>query len=271
MNSLDIHDANDMQSHKLGYAMFDEDNIFSPPSFDEQIYYDDCLPPIYDDYIDESGFGRVSTLGTSDPTILEGVESYCDNYESGFGEVMTLFSDESTILEEVSIDYDNKVAIYDNYGDDMYATENNDNHGTCHHDFNFQSHDSYFVEFAPTTIHDNKFSYVESNKFSMLVDHEKNALCDSYIVEFIPDATENYYERGAYAFTYCNNDKFPLFMLKVLKLCLFCLPMLVIIVPISCLLTKSLCIGSGLDLNVLVIFFMMLSLCFNSYLLCEHH
>jgi hypothetical protein len=28
----------------------------------------------------------------------------------------------------------------------------------------------------------------------MLVDHEKNALCDSYIVEFIHDATENYYE-----------------------------------------------------------------------------
>ena len=46
---------------------------------------------------------------------------------------------------------------------------------------------------------------------------------------------------------------------------------LLIIVPISCLLTKSLCIGSGLDLNVLVIFFMMLPLCFNSYLLCEHH
>ena len=43
------------------------------------------------------------------------------------------------------------------------------------------------------------------------------------------------------------------------------------LVPISCLLTKSLCIGRGLGLNVLVIFFMMLSLCFNSYLLCEHH
>ena len=41
------------------------------------------MPPIYDDYIDESGFGRVSTLD-SDPTILEGVESYCNNYESGF-------------------------------------------------------------------------------------------------------------------------------------------------------------------------------------------
>src|SRR5215216_938027 len=108
MNSLNIHDANDKQSHKLGDAMFDEDDIFSPPSSDEKIYYDETIPPIYDDYIDESGFGRVSTLGSNDHTILEGIESYCDNYESGFGEVMTLFSDASTISEEVSIDYDKK-------------------------------------------------------------------------------------------------------------------------------------------------------------------
>ena len=71
-----------MKRPKLGEAMFDEDGIFCPPSFDEQIYYDDCMPPIQDDCIDESGFGRVSTLGSNDPTILEGVESYCDNYES---------------------------------------------------------------------------------------------------------------------------------------------------------------------------------------------
>ena len=51
------------------------------------------MPPIYDDYIDESGFG----------------------------EVMTLFCDESTISEEVPIDYENKVAIYDDYCDDLYA------------------------------------------------------------------------------------------------------------------------------------------------------
>ena len=79
MNSLNIHDANDMQSHKLGEAMLHEGDIFCPPSFDEQIYYDDRMPPIYDDYIDESGFGRVSTLGSDDPTILEDFESYCDN------------------------------------------------------------------------------------------------------------------------------------------------------------------------------------------------
>ena len=125
MNSLNTHDANDMQSPKLGEAMFDEDDIFqnifaeinvcpklgdamfneddifSLPSFDMQSCYDDSMPPTYDDYIDESGFGRVSTLGSNDPTILEDVESYYDKYESGFGEVMTLFSDDSTILEEV--------------------------------------------------------------------------------------------------------------------------------------------------------------------------
>ena len=33
------------------------------------------MSPIYDDYIDESGFGRVSTLVSNEPTILEGVES----------------------------------------------------------------------------------------------------------------------------------------------------------------------------------------------------
>ena len=99
INSLNIHDANDMQSYKLGDAMFDEDDIFCPPSFDEQIYCDESIPPIYDDY--------------------------CD---------------------------------------DMYALENNDNNETCHLDFIFQSHDNYFVEFAPTIRNEKNFAYVESSK-----------------------------------------------------------------------------------------------------------
>ena len=48
-NSLnDEHDCNiaSMNSQLVGDAMFDEDDIFSPPSFDEQIYYDDDMPPI---------------------------------------------------------------------------------------------------------------------------------------------------------------------------------------------------------------------------------
>ena len=158
VNSLNTHDANDMQSRKLGDAIFHEYDIFSPPRFEVLICYNDCMPPIYVDY----------------------------NDESGFGEVMTLFSDESTILDEASIDYDNKVSIYDDYCDDSYAIKNKNNHETCHHDFSFQldyaSHDSYFVEFAPTIMNEKNFAYVVSSKFSMLVDHENNDLCDGYIV-----------------------------------------------------------------------------------------
>ena len=215
--------------------MFNADDTFSLPSFDMRIYNDDSMPPTYD-YIDESGFGRVSTLGSNDPTILEDVESYYDNYESGFGEVMTLFSNDSTILEEVSIDYDeNKVATYDDYCDDTYVIKTSDNYchnfeypSTEHYSFNVGTIYSIRVSYdTPTIVNEKKFPYVESNKISMLVDHEKNVLGACYIVEFIHDATENYYGGGIYACRNCNNIKFPLYVLEVLKLYLFCLPMLV--------------------------------------------
>ena len=95
-------------------------------------------------YCDEygSGFGRVSTLGSNDPTILEGVESY-NIYESGFGEVMTLFSHDSTILGEVSIDYDeNEESTYDDYCDETYAIKSSDDYiyKTCHdYDYPFMN------------------------------------------------------------------------------------------------------------------------------------
>jgi hypothetical protein len=67
----------------------------------------------------------------------------------------------------------------------------------------------------------------ELDKIYVFVDHEKHALCDSYIVEFIHDATENYYERGKYGCRNFHGAKTPLYMLKILKLLLFYLPMLV--------------------------------------------
>src|ERR1044072_7383209 len=54
MSSLNTFEANDMQIHKLGDATFDDDDLFSRPSFDEEIYFDDTLPPIYDDYCDDT-------------------------------------------------------------------------------------------------------------------------------------------------------------------------------------------------------------------------
>ncbi len=98
--------------------------------------------------------------------------------------------------------------IFDDYGD-----ENNN--------------DSYFVEFAPTTINKNGYSYVESNNHFMHVADDKSVLCDRYIVNFIHVATESYYERGKHGLMHLNNIKFPLFMLNFLKLQLFCFPMLV--------------------------------------------
>ena len=57
------------------------------------------------------------------------------------------------------------------------------------------------------------------------MDHDKNALCD--VVQFVHDTTESYYEMEKHGSKYLNNIKFPLFMLKVLMLHLFCVPMLV--------------------------------------------
>jgi hypothetical protein len=73
--------------------------------------------------------------------------------------------------------------IFDDYGD-----ENN------------------FVELAPTTI-----VHVGSINPFMYVAHDRDVLCDSYIVNSIHDATESYYERGKHGLMDLNNIKFPPF------------------------------------------------------------
>jgi hypothetical protein len=105
-------------------------------------------------------------------------------------------------------------------------SENDDVHNCCAISaINVPSNvDSYFVEFSPTTIVKNDYVYVGSINSFMHMAHDKNVLCDSYIVN---DATESYFERGKHGFMHLNNIKFPLYMLKILKLHLFYLPMLV--------------------------------------------
>jgi hypothetical protein len=133
-----------------------------------------------------------------DDTIPPIYDYYNDDYDT--------FSP-PTIEEEISYDY-NMSPIFDDYGDDNNT-------------------DSYFVEFAPTTMKKNDYVYMESINSCMHVAHHKNVLGDSYIVNFIHDASESYYERGKYGFMHLNNIKSPLFMFKILKLHLFCFPMLV--------------------------------------------
>src|SRR3954471_17433946 len=123
MNALDTTIASVMEKSKLGETGFDEHDIFSPPSTEEKIYFDDTMPPIYDDYN--------------------------DNY--------VIFSPPN-IEEKVNYDY-NMPPMFDDYGD-----ENNN--------------DSYFVEFAPTTINENDYVYVESINYFMHMDHDKNVSGD---------------------------------------------------------------------------------------------
>ena len=214
MNCLNTIIANAMENSKLGEAGFDEHDIFSPPSTEEKIYFDDTMPPIYDDYNDE--------------------------YD--------IFSP-PTIEEKINYDY-NMPPIYDDYGD-----ENNN--------------DSYFIEFAPTTINSNDYAYVESNNF-MHVAHDKNALCDSYIVEFVHDATENYYERGKYGFINCHVTKTPL-MLKVLKLLLFYLPMLVTLFFMNLFVYKIPMHRKHVRLKYVLDLLLDALFCFKYYFLQVHH
>ena len=53
MNYLNTIIANAMENSKIGEAGFDKHDIFSPPSTEEEIYFDDTMPPIYHDYNDE--------------------------------------------------------------------------------------------------------------------------------------------------------------------------------------------------------------------------
>ena len=115
------------------------------------------------------------------------------------------------------------------------------------------------------------YAFVESSKISMQVDHEKNALCAGYIVEFIHDATESYYERGSYASTYYNNIKFPLYVLKILKICLFCLPVLVDYCSHKLFSHKIPMHRKWVRLKCAIHIIHDALLCYNSYPLCEHH
>ena len=74
-------------------------------------------------------------------------------------------------------------------------------------------------------------SYVPKNRVEnytrVIVGHEQHDLCNSYILDVVHDTTENYFEWGKFGCRNFHVTKTSLFMLKVLKLFLFHLPMLI--------------------------------------------
>jgi hypothetical protein len=133
-------------------------------------------------------------------------------------------------------------AIHVPFNYDMFTKEHTleDSYSIAYDDYN----DEYDI-FSPPTIEEktrydykmppifddygeeNDYVYVGSINSFMHAAHDKNILCDIYIVNSIHDATKSYYEREKHGFMHLNNIKFPLFMLQFLKLHLFCLPMLI--------------------------------------------
>ena len=78
------------------------------------------------------------------------------------------------------------------------------------------------------TLVDDNPPIFEERQLCMHVDHEKNILCDSYIVEFEYDPTCNYYERGKYGGRNFHITKSPLVMLRLLLSLSYSLHMVVI-------------------------------------------
>jgi hypothetical protein len=166
------------------HSTFDIENLFGTNS-----KVNNCCTistihvPSYDDMFDEYALRNSCSLARDDTKPLV-YDDYDDEYN--------IFSS-PTFEGEISYDY-NMPPAFDDYGD-----ENN-----------------YSVESAPTTI-----VHVGSINSFMHVPHDRDALCDSYFVNSIHDATESYYDRGKYVLMNLNNIEFPLFMLQILKWHLF--------------------------------------------------
>ena len=140
INSLNTIIANAMESSNLGGASFDEHDIFSPPSFEVEICFDDTLSPVYDDYND-SGI-------LVPPTIVDKV--YC-HYD--VPPIYNVYNDKLAIFSPSTI------TIYDDYNDgcdsftptftneiDYAYMESNDTFMNVDHDKNV-SCDGYIVNF----------------------------------------------------------------------------------------------------------------------------
>ena len=76
-------------------------------------------------------------------------------------------------------------------------------------------------------VHDLYYSYCPYIIIVCMRTFARIFIVTAILLKFSYDATESYFERGKHGSKYLNSVQYPLFMLKVLKLHLFCLPMLV--------------------------------------------
>jgi hypothetical protein len=90
-----------------------------------------------------------------------------------------------------------------------------------------ESDDQEEEEWSYPCLPPNKSNSLTNTLFDSPLCLKQEDECDIYIVEFVHDATENYYEREKYGCWNSHVTKTPIFILKVPKLLLFYLPILV--------------------------------------------
>jgi hypothetical protein len=194
---------------------------------------------MFDEFVISATYCNDHDWGDNSSFDLENLFKSHDDYatKSGFGRVSTLVNNDLTYLESVQ-----SYEFFDKRGFGEVMT---------------------LVDVNPTIL--------EDYKTFMHVDHEENISHDSYIVEFEYDPTCKYYERGKYGYRNLHVTKLPLFMWRLLVFLSSSMHML----EMSCLYNlfayKLPMNRKSVRLKYIFHMFIMLSLCFNSCLLCEHH
>jgi hypothetical protein len=127
-----------------------------------------------------------------------------------------MFTYEHTLEDSCSIAYDDYNDEYNIFSSPTIKEETRYNYNMPHIFDDYGDENSYFGEFAPTTI-----VHVGSINPFMHMALDRDVLCDSYVINSIHEATESNYERGKHGLMDLNNIEFPLFLLEFLKLYLF--------------------------------------------------
>jgi hypothetical protein len=234
MNALNTVVANAIEKSKLGEAGFAKHDIFSSPALVEKICSDDILSPLCDvpmpvTYVSNHDWKKHSTFDIENLFGTDSKVNICCTISTIHVPSYDDMFDEYALQNSYSLaNDDSKPLVYDGYDNKYNIFSSRTFEEKISYDYNmppvfndYGDENNYSIKSAPTTI-----IYVGSINSSMYVAHDRDPLCDSYIVSSIHDATESYYERGKHGLMDLNNIEFLLFMLQFLKLYLFCLPML---------------------------------------------
>jgi hypothetical protein len=222
------------EKSKLGEAGFVKHDIFSSPALVEKVCSDDILSPLCDvpmhvTYVSDHDWEKHSTFDIKNHFGTNSKVNNCCTISTIHVPSYDDMFDEYALRNSCSLACDDtKPLVYDGYDDEynIFSTPTFEEKNS--YDYNmppvfddYGDENNYSVESTPTTI-----VHVGSINSFMHVAHDRDPLCDSYVVNSIHDATESYYERGKYILKDLNNIEFPLFLLEFLKLYLFFLPML---------------------------------------------